>query len=714
MPSTLVAFRTTASALFLMLTASAVLAAPATTPAFDLTSAQPPVAAQHPKDVTVHGDARIDDYFWLREKENPAVLDYLKAENTYTAAVLAPTKALQESLYTEMVGRIKETDLSPPYRKDGYWYYTRTEQGKQYPIYCRKPGTLDAAEEVILDVNLLAVGEKFMAVAETSVSDDGRFLAYGVDRNGHRDYVLQVKNLTNGELLPQSVGTVSSLEWLADNDTLVFTKEDPVSKRSYLLQRLTLSKGVIETLYEEKDEQYDIYVSRSADGRYVFCTSGSKETTEVRYAPAAQPAAFQVLLPRVDDHEYHVEHRDGLFYIITNQGAKNFRIVTAPVATPDAAHWTEFVPHNPAVKIDDLTMFAGHVVIEEREGGLPYLRIIDFKTKASHRIEATEPAFTMGTEVNADYDTTTLRYRYQSMVTPGSVYAYDMATRQRTLLKQTEIPGGYDASRYVSERLFATAADGTRIAIALVYRKDLRAKGPQPLLLYGYGSYGYSLPDSFSSTRLSLLDRGVIYAQAHIRGGGEMGEEWHDQGKMKDKMNTFTDFIACAEYLINGGYTASDRLVTHGGSAGGLLMGAVVNLRPDLWRAAIYDVPFVDVINTMLDASLPLTTSEYLEWGNPEVKEEYNWIRPYSPYDNLKKAAYPHILVDVSLNDSQVPYWEGAKLVAKLRTLKTDKHALLLRTNLDAGHGGASGRYDSLREVAITYGFALGALGITK
>ena len=674
-------------------------------------SAPAPVAKKIPKDVTVHGDKRVDDYFWLREKDNPAVLDYLKAENTHTEAVMAGTKPLQETLYTEMLGRIKQTDLSVPYHKDGYWYYTRTEEGKQYPVYCRKHVNLEAPEEITLDVNALAAGEKFMAIGDLAVSHDGRLLAYSVDRNGHRDYEVFVKDLGTGELLPQKIGTASSFEWAADNDTLFYTQEEPVSKRSFRLSRWTLSTGKHRTLYTEKDEQYDIGLGRSLDGEYLFCTAESKEATEVRALHAADPAGrFRVILPREEKHEYHVDHREGLFYILTNKGAKNFRIVTAPVATPGEKHWTEFVPHNPAVKIDNLDLFSRHAVVEERENGLPRLRIIDFKTGASHRIETAEPAYELSADVNADYYTDTFRYRYESMVTPPTVYSYRLDTHARTQLKQTEIVGGYNASRYVCERLFVAAEDGAQIPVALVYRKDLRKKGPQPLLLYGYGSYGFSMPDTFSSSRLSLLDRGLIYAVAHIRGGGEMGEEWHDHGKMKEKMNTFTDFIACAQDLIRRGYTTPPDLVIQGGSAGGLLMGAVVNLRPDLFHAALYDVPFVDVLNTMLDASLPLTTAEYLEWGDPTVKAEYAWMRAYSPYDNVTAQPYPAILVNVSLNDSQVPYWEGAKLVAKLRALKTDENVLLLKSNLDAGHGGASGRYDALRETSFDFAWLLTTL----
>jgi oligopeptidase B len=687
--------------------------------ALDLSSAQPPRADKKPKDVTVHDDKRVDEYFWLREKENPAVIAYLKAENAYTDAVMASTKPLQEKLYKEMVGRIKETDLSVPARKGRYVYYTRTEQGKQYPIHCRKLAAVLGAsavpEEVLLDVNALAAGEKFMAVGHFEVSDDATRLAYTIDRNGHRDYEVRVKDLNTGAEIPQKIGYVASLEWGADNDTLFYTTEEKDSKRSYRVERWTLASGAHAVLFEETDELYDVDLHRSRDGRYLFCTSGSKTTTEVRALPSDRVnGELTLLVLREKDHEYYADHRDGLFYFVSNKGAKNYRVVTAPTATPDPAHWTEFIPHNPAVKIDGIDLFARHAVLQERENGLPHLRVIDLATHESHRIAFPEPVYSASPDANLEYDATVFRFRYQSLVTPSSVFSYDLATRTRELLKQTEVLGGYDPAKYRSERLFATATDGTQVPISIVYRTDLRKDAPQTLWLYAYGSYGYSLPDSFSSTRLSLLDRGFVYAIAHIRGGGEMGELWHDQGKMKEKMNTFTDFIACAEHLIKDGYTDSSRLIINGGSAGGLLMGAVCNLRPELFKAAIYDVPFVDVINTMLDESLPLTTSEYLEWGNPTVKEEYGWIRAYSPYDNIKAQAYPAILVNVSINDSQVPYWEGAKLVARLRETKTDSNPLLLRTNLDAGHGGASGRYDALKEMAFDYAFALAALSIEE
>ena len=670
----------------------------------------PPVAPKIPKDVTVHGDKRIDDYFWLRDRTNPAVIEYLRAEDNYTDAVMAPTQALRDTLYKEMVARIKETDSSAPY-PDGAWlYYSRTEQGKQYRIYCRKPRQGDpGSEQVLVDLNELGKGEKFIGIGSYNVSNDGNLLAYSIDKTGHRDYELFVKDLRTGSLLPQKVGTVSSVAWASDNATLFFTQEDPVSKRSYKLGRCDLASGKIDVLYEEKDENFGVELGASLDRKYLFCESESKLISEVRALPADTPhGEWKVLAPRRKDHKYSADHREGLFYFVTNKDAKNYKVATAPVATPDEAHWTDFVPADPDVKVDDITLFAKYAVVSERKGGLPHLRVIDLATHAATEIPFPEPSYEAEMAANAEYDTTVVRFSYQSPVTAPSVFAYDMATGARSLVKQDEVLGGYSPKDYACERIYAKATDGTEIPVTLVYRRELREKGPQKLFLYGYGSYGYSLPDAFSPMRLSLLNRGVIFALAHVRGGGELGEPWRDAGRMKAKMTTFTDFISCAQYLISSGYTTPEKMATSGGSAGGLLMGAVLNLRPDLFKCAVLKVPFVDVINTMLDASLPLTTEEYTEWGNPNVAEEYSWIRAYSPYDNIKRQAYPAILVTTALNDSHVPYWEGCKYVAKLRAYKTDSNVLLLKVNLDpAGHGGASGRYDALHEIAFDCAFTL-------
>ncbi len=676
----------------------------------------PPSAARHSKDVSQHGDRRIDDYFWLRDRADPAVLEYLTAENSYTAAVTAPAAPLREKLFQEMVGRLQETDTSAA-TPDGAWlYYSRTEKGKQYRIYCRRARAGgNAPEIVLLDLNQLGVGRKFVGLGEMHVSDDGNLLAYSIDYTGHRDYELVVQDLRTGRPVAQQVGTASSFEWAADNDTIFFTKEEPASKRSYRLGRCVLSSGRIDILYEERDDIYDLGLARSDDRAFLFCTAESKQTTEVRALPASTPAGeWRVLLPRENDHKYFAEHRNGLYYFLTNKVAKNYRIVTAPVATPDVAHWKDFVPARAGTRVSDLRLFANHAVVSEREGGLPYLRVIDLRTNASERIRFPEAAYEAELADNPEYNTVVVRFTYESPVTPASVFEYNMTARTRALVKQTEVPG-YQPGQYTCERILLPAQDGTKIPVTLVYRTALRGKPPQPLWLYGYGSYGYSLPDSFSSPRVSLLDRGLIYAVAHVRGGGELGEGWREAGRMERKQTTFSDFIACADGLVRAGYTTPAQLAMSGGSAGGMLMGAVLNQRPDLCRVAVAQVPFVDVLNTMLDPTLPLTTAEYIEWGNPTVKKEYAWMRAYSPYDNIKRQAYPALLVTTSLNDSQVPYWEAAKFVAKLRALKTDNHPLLLKAELDpAGHGGVSGRYDALKETAFLDAFVLSVLGLDQ
>ncbi len=676
----------------------------------------PPIAKKEPRVFELHGDQRVDEYFWLRDdkRQNPEVIAYLEAENAYTAAVMAPYKALEDKLYKEMLGRIKETDLSVPYRYRGFFYYSRTEQGKQYPIYCRKQGSLDAPEEVLVDLNQLAEGKPFMALGAFAVSDDGRLLAYTTDETGYRQYRLHVKDLTTGQLLADTAERVTSVEWAADNKNLFLVVEDPVTKRSNKLVRHTLG-GATTEIYEEKDELYNLGLGRTNDRKYLIALSISSTTSEVRYLPSDRPdGEFRVLFPRVDGIRYFVEHRSDEWFIRTQDGGKNFRVVRAPVADPSKANWREFVPHNPKVKIEALNLFTKHAVLETREDGLEKLTVFDLESGKSHVIAFPEPAYTVGGATNVEFDTTKFRYAYESPITPRSVYEYDLETRRQTLLKQNEVVGGYDKTQYVTKRLFATAADGVKIPLTVTYKKGLKRTGKNPTLLYGYGSYGISIPDNFSSNRLSLLNRGMIFAVAHIRGGGEMGEEWHEQGKMMQKKNTFTDFIACAEFLIREKYTSPAHLAIQGGSAGGLLMGAVVNMRPDLFRVVISQVPFVDVMNTMLDATLPLTTGEYIEWGNPNEKAAYDYMRSYSPYDNLKPGRYPAMLVITALNDSQVAYWEPAKYVARLRTLKTDRNLLLLKTNMAAGHGGASGRYDALRETAFYYTFLLTQLGIEK
>ncbi len=683
----------------------------------------PPVAKRVPKVDVVHGAERTDDYFWLREKENPEVLAYLEAENAYTDAVLEPAAGLRERLYQEILGRIKQTDLSVPYREGEHFYYSRTEEGQQYPFYCRKHRSVEAEEQVILDVNRLAEGEKFMDVGLMDVTDDGHLMAYSTDNTGFRDYTLVVKDLRSGALLGEHIEKVSTAAWAADNQTLFYVTEDD-AKRAFRLWRHRLGDDVGRDalLYEETDELFRIGVWRTRSKAFVMLSISSHTTSEARFLPAGEAQGeWRLIAPRAHDEEYDVEHRGDQFYIRSSDRGRNFRIVTAPVDSPGRAQWSELVAHRSDVVLEDMDLFANHMVVREREAnpehpgaGLPHLRVTDLRTGEWHRVTFPEPAYEVAPGANAEFDTQAFRYHYQSLVTPPSVFDYDMETRAATLLKRIEVLGGYDATQYATERIFATAPDGIRIPISLVYRKGLARDGSAPCLLYGYGSYGIPMPASFSSNRYSLVDRGFIFAVAHIRGGGELGKPWHDAGKMMKKRNTFRDFIACAEHLAREKYTSHQRLAITGGSAGGLLMGAVVNERPDVARVVLSLVPFVDVITTMLDASLPLTVGEYEEWGNPNDKNEYDYMKTYCPYTNLQRQAYPTMLVRTSLNDSQVMYWESAKYVAKLRTLKTDANPLLFKINLDAGHGGSSGRYDALREVAYDYAFLLTQLNAAE
>ncbi len=677
------------------------------------TAIKPPVAKKIPKSSTIHGDTRVDDYAWIRDKKDPAVIAYLQAENAYADAVMAPYESLRSRIYDEMLARIKQTDVNVPFRDGGWYYNSRTEQGKQYPIYVRQK-SLDAPEEVALDVNKLAEGKKFMSVAVLAPSDDGNLLAYTTDDTGYRQYTLHVKDLSTGELLSDTAPRVDAVKWAKDNKTLLYVVENDVTKRPYRLYRHVLgSKDPDPVVYEEKDELYDLDLDRSRSGEWFFVNSDSKTTNEQRIIPAADPTAEpRVVVPRKTDHKYYMEHRGDRFYIRTNDAGINFRVVTAPVADRQQKNWTEIVAYRKPVKVESADPFANHLVMHVREGGLSHIEIVDFRDGKMRRVSFPEPAYTVFPGPNRELDTTKYRYVYQSLVTPNSVYDYDMEANTSTLLKRTEVLGGFDPANYKSERIWATAKDGAKIPIALVYRKDIDPHGRNPLMLYAYGSYGSSIPDSFSSNRLSLADRGVVYAIAHIRGGGEMGKEWHEQGRMMTKKNTFTDFIAAAEHLIAEKYTSKEKLVISGGSAGGLLMGAVTNMRPDLFKAVVAYVPFVDVINTMLDPTLPLTTQEYIEWGNPNEKPAYVYMKSYDPYSNVAKKKYPAMLVRTSLNDSQVGYWEGTKWVAKLRASKTDDNPLLLKVNMGAGHGGSSGRYDKLREDAWDYAFILTELGL--
>ena len=676
----------------------------------------PPVAKKVPKTSEVNGRTLVDNYFWLRDKKNPEVKAYLEAENAYTEAVMKSTEGFQKRLYDEMLGRVKETDVDVPYREGDFFYYTRTEAGKQYQIRCRKKGSLDAPEEVVLDINEMAKGQVFMAVAAYAVSSDGNLLAYSTDNTGFRQYVLAVKDLRTGKILADHAEKVGSVVWANDNKTLFYTVED-AAKRQYRLYRHAIgTTGPDDLVYEEKDERFNVHAEKTLSQAYIFLVSSSHTTTEVRYISADQPMAdWKVMEPRKQDVEYFPDHNGDFFYIRVNDTGRNFRLVKAPVSDPRSQAWQEVVAQRPSVMLDDISFFKNYYVRYERENGLPQMSVTDLSSGQSKRIEFPEPAYDVSDYINREYDTAKFRYTYQSAITPLSVFEYDMGNAASALLKQREIPGGYDRTRYQVEQIYAAASDGVKIPISVVYLKGAKLDGKGPLYLYGYGSYGFPIDINFNPNLFSMVDRGVVAAVAHIRGGGEMGKAWHDDGRMMHKKNTFTDFIACAEYLVAQGYGSKDKLVIEGRSAGGLLMGAVLNLRPDLFKAALVGVPFVDVINTMLDESLPLTVPEFEEWGNPKQKPAFDYMITYSPYDNIEAKAYPNMLVKTSFNDSQVMYWEPAKYVAKMRALRTDHNVLIMKTNLSpAGHGGASGRYDRLKEAAFDYAFILTQMGIAQ
>jgi oligopeptidase B len=685
-------------------------------------SATPPVAKQVEHLSVWHQEKVNDPWFWLREKTNPEVVAYLNAENAYTESQTAGLRPFSEALYKEMLGRIKQTDLSVPVRNGAYYYFSRTEEGKQYPVQYRrkagKGGSYDdkATEEVLLDQNELAKGLKFLGLGGMAVSDDDRTLLFSTDTTGFRQYKLFTKDLATGAVSAPLAERVTSFTWAGDDRHVFFVTEDDVTKRSNLLWRLDLKGGKPELIFEEKDELYRIGVHRTRDKAFIVLGSHSTDTWEQRVLPTGAPGqGFKLVLAREKGHKYDVDHREGLFYIRTNRGAKNFKIVTAPVATPEPKHWKTFIDHRADVLLERVDTFSKHLISVEKSQGLERFRIYDFATKAWRDITFPETVYAASPGGTPEYTSTSYRLSYQSMVTPASVYDCDMATGKQTLLKQTEVLGGYDKSRYVTERLWATARDGAKVPLSVVYPMGVKRDGSAPLFLYAYGSYGIGSSASFSIPRLSLLDRGMVYVIAHIRGGNELGEGWHDDGMLMKKMNTFTDFIDAADFLVKEKWTSMDRLVIEGGSAGGLLMGAVTNLRPDLFKAVHSAVPFVDVMNTMMDASLPLTVGEYLEWGNPNEKAAFDYMRSYSPYDNLAKKAYPAILVTSSFNDSQVMYWEPAKYVAKLRSLKSDANPLLLKMKMEpAGHGGASGRYDALKDKAFETAWMLQQVGITK
>jgi oligopeptidase B len=691
-----------------------VIAVPA--PAIDPNAATPPVAKKMPYKYTLHGVEIADDYFWLKDKSNPEVAKYLHAENAYLNAVLKPTEELQKKLYAEFLSRIKETDLSVPYRDGDWWYLSKTFAGKQYPTYVRRRGGPDGPEEIVLDVNKLAEGKKFTSARPVDVSDDGRFLIYASDFTGYREYYLSIVDLATGSMVQdrfvKAAGPGSAV-WTADGRTIFYVTED-ASKRGHRLWRHTVGDPAVKDvlIYEEKIEQFELDINRSRDKKMLILTSDSSNTSEQWYLPADQPTGeWKSILGRKEGREYAADHRDGKFYIRTNaDGAVNFKVVVHGIGSPQPE--ADFAPYDQNVFVRGVDLFKDFAVISEREGGVPYLRAIDFATKQSRRIAFPESIYTVRLGPNPEFDLSAVHVNYSSFVTPDSVFECDLRTGERKLLKQKEVPAGHKPEEYSVERLLATSHDGTKVPISLLTRKGFKRDGTAPCLLYGYGSYGATTDVDFEPTILSLLDRGVVFAMAHIRGSADLGRTWYDDGKMMKKRNTFLDFAACADALVNEKICSRDRLAIQGGSAGGLLVGATINLRPDLCKAAVLEVPFLDVVNTMLDETLPLTTQEFLEWGNPKILAEFAYLRSYCPYTNIAKTKYPMMLATTSFNDSQVAYHEPAKYVAKMRAINSDA-AMLFRCNMDAGHGGASGRYDNLKERALVFAFVLDALGAT-
>lgn len=682
-----------------------------------------PVAAEKAHQRVIHGESVDDPYYWLNDyfkkgADSSAVVAYLEAENAYTDTMMKDTEALQSKLFTEMKNRIKEADESVPYLMNGYYYYRKTEEGKQYYKYCRKKGSLDAPEEVILNVDEMAEGFPYYAVSGMAISPDNKMIAYGVDTVSRREYVIHVKNLETGEILKDRISQTSGDPvWAADNKTLFYTAKHPVTLLSEKIKRHSLGQpsSADVVVYDEKDNTNYIGVWKSKDDKYIFIYSGGTLSSETRFIKADQPtASFTVFQPRIKDVLYNVTPLADRFLIHTNDQAKNFKIMEAPLDKPGKENWKEYIPHREDVLIEGIDEFANYLAISERKNGLTNLAIRNLKDNSQHYLDFGEAAYTVYPSTNAEYNSDVLRYGYTSLVTPSSTFDYDMKTKEKTLLKQQEVLGGYDAGQYVTERIMAKAKDGVQIPVSLVYKKGTKKDGQAPLLLYAYGSYGASMDPSFNSGRLSLLDRGFIYAIAHIRGGEEMGRQWYEDGKMMKKKNTFTDFIDCGQFLIDQKYTSNEHLYAQGGSAGGLLMGAIINMAPSLWNGVIAQVPFVDVVNTMLDETIPLTTNEYDEWGNPNNKEAYDYMKSYSPYENIEAKEYPNLLVTTGLHDSQVQYFEPAKWVAKLRKVKKGNNIILLKTDMDYGHGGASGRFDYLKDVALNYSFLLKLEGISE
>jgi oligopeptidase B len=676
----------------------------------------PPVAKAVPHELEAHGDIRVDPYYWLNDRENPEVIAYLKAENDYLEGVLKHTEALQEQLFQEIKNRIKKDDASVPYRHDGFYYYHRFEKNKEYAIYCRKEGNLDASEQVMVDGNELAEGHDFFSMGSLKVSFEQDVLAFGMDTVGRRFYTLRFKNLVTGEMLDDVIPDVSgNMAWANDNRTLFYAKQDPETLRWHRIYRHVLGTDPAADVlvYEETDEAFSCYVFKTKSKKYLILGSDQTVSTERRFLAADEPTGeFQIIQPRERDHEYSVVHHGDRFLIRTNWKAKNFRLMETSLDATGKDHWRELIPHREDVFISNYDVFDDFLVVTERKEGLNHLRIKPWDGGGEHYVKFDEPAYDAYIGTNMELDTKVLRFGYTSMTTPTSVYDYDMVTKEKTLLKREEILGGYEPTDYRTDRLWVVARDGTKVPISIVYPKDFKRDGSHPLILYGYGSYGLSLDASFVSSRLSVLERGFAYAIAHIRGGQELGRHWYEDGKLFKKKNTFTDFIDCAEYLLQENYTSRDKLFAAGGSAGGLLMGAVVNMAPELFHGIVAHVPFVDVVTTMLDTSIPLTTGEYDEWGDPNKKDYYDYILSYSPYDHVEAKRYPHMLVTTGLHDSQVQYWEPAKWVAKLRTLKADGNRLLMKTNMEAGHGGPSGRFRRHKETALMYAFFLDLLEI--
>lgn len=677
----------------------------------------PPVAKIVPHELEKHGDVRVDNYYWLRERENPEVISYLDAENAYTEAALKHTEPLQEKLYEEIVARIKKDDESVPYMRDGYYYYARFVEGGEYALNCRKKGSLDAEEEILLDGNKLAEGHEFFALRGLSISSNQDILSYAVDTVGRRLYTIYFKDLKTGELLPDKlVDVTSNVAWAEDNKTIFYTKQHPETLRSYQIYRHTLGtdQASDELIYEEKDDTFNAFVFKTRSKKYIMIGSRHTLMREYRYLDTADPMGeFKLFQERDRSFEYAVDHFGDDFYIRTNMDAKNFRLMKTPISATGKENWTDVIPHRDDVFLAAFTLFSKYMVISERKAGLVQMRIMPFEGE-EHYIDFGEPAYTAFPGANFDFDTDMLRYGYSSLTTPRSTFDYNMATREKTLLKEQEVVGDFDKNNYETERLMVPARDGKEIPVSIVYRKGTAKDGSHPLLLNAYGSYGLTLDPTFNAARLSLLDRGFVFALAHIRGGQVMGREWYEDGKLFNKKNTFTDFIDVGDYLVKENYTKPERLFAEGGSAGGLLMGAVVNLRPELFRGVHAAVPFVDVVTTMLDEDIPLTTGEYDEWGDPNQKDYYDYMLSYSPYDNVEAKNYPNLLVTTGLHDSQVQYWEPAKWVAKLRAFKTDDNLLLLHTNMEAGHGGSTGRFKRFKRTAMTYAFMLDLAGIQE